>query len=194
MYEYISGTISELTPTYVVIDSNGIGYLIYISLNTSQELDTDEKTRLFISPVIREDSFKLFGFFSKKEREVFNALTEVSKIGPNTALTVLSSYKASEIQNIIKQEDITTLKAIKGIGAKTAQRMVIDLKDKVTATEEDPVIQNSKEKDTFKDEALSALTTLGFSKSAVNKEINKILSSEPDIDIEMLIKKAMKNL
>jgi len=213
MYEYIQGEITELTPTFLIIESGGIGYFINISINTYAQLSDNKvfvtgmdkpgfthsaqgKTgKIYIHQVIREDAHILYGFINKKEREIFRLLITVSGIGANTARMILSSLLPSEIQQAIIQENVHLLKSIKGIGAKSAQRIIVDLKDKLgkeADVEEIFVSVNN----TIKDESLSALVTLGFSKKSVEKVIDKILSESRNdgITVEELVKKALKKL
>lgn len=193
MYEYIIGKISEMTPTYVVLECNGIGYFIHISISTYSQIQTLEDVRLLTHLIVREDAHLLFGFFSKLERDIFRLLISVSGIGANTARMMLSSLTPAEIQHAILSDNVHQLTTIKGIGAKSAQRVILDLKDKISREAEGEEIYTIKDNRT-KDEALSALVMLGFSKTAVEKVINKILSEEKDIIVEELIKKALKSL
>lgn len=195
MFEYIEGNVSELAPTYVVIDVGGIGYLIHISLVTSGQLQQKANARLYIAQIIREDTHKLYGFNEKGERSLFEALIGVSNVGPNSAITILSTFHYQEIRNYIMQGDDNALKAVKGIGSKTAQRIVVDLKDKLSR-------QQAESQETFaatdhqllKAEAASALQMLGFTKAAVDKTLDKLIRNEPDASVEALVKKALKNL
>jgi len=193
MFEYIFGKIAELNPAYVVIDANNIGYIAQISLHTFSVLDKKETYKLYTHQVVREDVNMLFGFSDKSEREIFRLLISVSGIGPNTARVMLSSLKAGEIKTAIKTEDVNTIKSVKGIGVKTAQRVIIDLKDKIDKTEIDEAgyvsISN-----TASSEALSALTMLGFPKNKAEKVIKTIISKETEISVEELVKKALKVL
>ena len=193
MYEYIKGILSELTPTTAIIDNNGIGYQIQISLNTYTNLSNNKECKLYIHQIIREDSNTLFGFYNKFEREIFTLLISVSGVGANTARMMLSSLSPSEIQKAIIESDVELLKSIKGIGAKSAQRIIVDLKDKLGKIDTSGdifITQNN----TIKDEALSGLVMLGFSKNAVEKVLDKIISENNNLDIEDLIKLALKRL
>lgn len=195
MFEYIEGTIAELTPTYVVIDIHGIGYLIHTSLVTSGQLQEKQKARLFIYQVIREDTNRLYGFAEKGERTLFEALIGVSNVGPNSAVTFLSTYHYEEIRSYILQGDINALKAVKGIGSKTAQRIIIDLKDKIAAKSgETSGIADGRTNQALKEEATSALQMLGFSKSAIEKTLDKLIQNSPESSVEELVKKALKSL
>ena len=193
MYAYITGKVAEKSPTYVVLDNQGIGYYINITLNTFTAIGEKEDVRLFTHEQILEDAHNLFGFFTAKERDLFELLISVSGVGCNTARLILSSLTVSELSNAIASDDVKTIQAVKGIGAKTAQRIVIDLKDKLKKndfpTEIFTVADN-----TINTEALSALTILGFSKTAVDKALDKLLKQMPDANVETLIKEALKVL
>lgn len=193
MYEYIIGKISEITPTYVILECNGIGYFIHISISTYSQIQNLKDVRLLTHLIVREDAHLLFGFFNKLERDIFRLLISVSGIGANTARMMLSSLTPAEIQHAILSDNVHQLTSIKGIGAKSAQRVILDLKDKVSREASGEEIYTIKDNRT-KDEALSALVMLGFSKTAVEKVINKIISEEKDIVVEELIKKALKSL
>jgi Holliday junction DNA helicase RuvA len=193
MYEHISGKIIELNPAYLVLETNNIGYLIHISLHTYSLLEKKEQAHIFLHQIVREDAQLLFGFAEKAEREIFRLLITVSGIGANTARLMLSSITASEIKSAIRTDNINTLKAIKGIGLKTAQRVIIDLKDKIDKTEIEEE-QVSLPKNKFGIEASSALVMLGFPKNKAEKVINDLLSKEQKISVEELVKKALKIL
>lgn len=193
MYEYIKGKVAELTPAYVVIESNAIGYLLNISLNCYSQLHNKQEAKLYTHLSIREDAHVLFGFASTSERDVFRLLISVSGVGPNTARMMLSSMMPSEVKRAISQDDVNTLKTIKGIGAKSAQRIIIDLKDKIDLTDDDQ--QNiTSSNNTLKNEALSALEVLGFAKKNAEKALDKLIIAKPEITVEELIKKALKIL
>ena len=193
MYAYITGKVAEKSPTYVVLDNQGIGYYINITLNTFTAIGEKEDVRLYTHEQILEDAHNLFGFFTAKERDLFELLISVSGVGCNTARLILSSLTVSELSNAIASDDVKTIQAVKGIGAKTAQRIVIDLKDKLKKndfpTEIFTVADN-----TIKTEALSALTILGFGKAAVDKALDRLLKQMPDANVETLIKEALKVL
>ncbi|MFV0392024.1 MAG: Holliday junction branch migration protein RuvA [Paludibacteraceae bacterium] len=197
MIDYIKGEITELTPAHTVLETSGIGYFINISLTTYSALNGKKETQLFIYEAIREDAHTLFGFMTRAERELFLLLISVSGIGANTARVIMSSYSDSELQQIIATENVTALNAIKGIGSKTAQRIIVDLKDKIlklgvgdaksgnTATLElNPV----------REETLAALAALGFAAVSSQKVLDKILSGNPDATVEQAIKQALKML
>ena len=193
MITQIKGRLVEKTPTYVVIDCNGVGYLLHISLNTFSSLPDNEAITLYSHLSVKEDSHTLFGFINKTEREIFRLLISVSGVGPSIARTMLSSMTSEEIQQAIASENITLIQSVKGIGAKTAQRVIIDLKDKILKTfdiDTISVVQNN----TNKEEALSALEVLGFNRKQSDKVLNAILKEQADATVEVLIKKALKIL
>ena len=193
MYEYIEGKIDELNPAYVILDSNGIGYFISISLTTYSQIQSQKNIRLMTHLVVREDAHLLYGFYSKIERDVFRQLISVSGVGANTARMMLSSLTPSEIQQAIVSANVSQLKNIKGIGTKTAERIIVDLKNKLGTEANGEEIFFTKDNRT-RDEALSALVMLGFSKTAVEKVVNKLLTENKDIVVEDLVKKALKVL
>ncbi len=193
MINYIKGTISEITPTSVTIETGGVGYFINISINTYSKLDGKTEFKILVHEVIREDAHQLFGFADKDERDIFRLLISVSGIGANTARMMLSSLSPSEIEKAIIESNVNLLKSVKGIGLKTAQRVIVDLKDKVgkqAGTGEIFTIQDN----TKREEALSALVMLGFVKSAVLKVLDKIIREDKNLTVEDLIKRALKNL
>ena len=193
MYAYITGKIAEKSPTYVVLDNLGIGYFINITLNTFTAIGEKEDVRLYTHEQILEDAHNLFGFFTAKERDLFELLISVSGVGCNTARLILSSLTVNELSNAIANDDVKTIQSVKGIGAKTAQRIVIDLKDKLKKNDF-PTEIFAAPNNTIKTEALSALTILGFGKAAVDKTLDKLLKQMPDATVEMLIKEALKIL
>ncbi|MCF2874608.1 MULTISPECIES: Holliday junction branch migration protein RuvA [Tenacibaculum] len=193
MITQIKGKLVEKNPTYAVVDCNGVGYLMHISLNTYSSLPDDENVLLYTHLSVREDAHTLYGFSNKIEREVFRLLTSVSGVGPSTARTMLSSMTSEEIQQAIASENVKLIQSVKGIGAKTAQRVIVDLKDKILKTfdlDEVSVVQNN----TNKEEALSALEVLGFARKQADKVVGNILKETPDASVEKLIKQALKNL
>jgi holliday junction DNA helicase RuvA len=192
MYEYIKGLVSQLTPTYVVIEANGIGYLCNISLNCFSKLSEKMETTMFIHQVIREDAHLFFGFAERKERDIFRQLITVNGIGANTARMILSSLKPEEVEMAIINSNANIFKSVKGIGLKTAQRIIVDLKDKVGKQEgAELLFENQSD---VRGESLSALVMLGFSKNMAEKVVNKILSENNKIGVEELIKEALKRL
>lgn len=196
MYDYISGKIAELTPTEIVLDNNGIGYKVLISLYTYSALIQGEDFKIYIYHHLREDNELLFGFKDREERSIFCNLIEVSGIGPNTARMMLSSMSPEEIRDAIIAGDVNKLKSIKGIGLKTAQRLLIDLKDKIikggSSSSIFPTMPYKGDKS--RDEASTALVLLGFSKSNVDKVLDTLLKENPSSTLEELIKLALKRL
>jgi Holliday junction DNA helicase RuvA len=193
MITYIKGIITELNPASVTLETGGIGYSISISLNTYSKLAGNTDTKLLVHEVIREDAHQLFGFAESEERELFRLLISVSGIGANTARMMLSSLSFQELEKAIATADVNLLKSIKGIGLKTAQRVIVDLKEKIGkhAPSDDLFAFGD---NTKRDEALSALVMLGFARSAVIKVLDKITREEKNLTVEELIKKALKNL
>jgi holliday junction DNA helicase RuvA len=193
MIAHIQGKLVEKSPTEVVIDCNGVGYQVNISLHTFGLLPSTDFIKLFTYMLVKEDSHSLYGFIEKSEREIFKLLLSVSGIGANTARTMLSSIEPKQIINALASGDVGTIQSIKGIGAKTAQRAILDLKDKVLklyALEEVSLSQSN----TNKDEALSALEVLGFVRKTSEKVVDKIVAAMPDASVETIIKQALKNL
>jgi Holliday junction DNA helicase RuvA len=193
MITHLEGKLVEKNPTDVVIDCNGVGYFINISLHTFSQIPDKDHVKLFTYLQVREDSHSLYGFSSKTEREIFKLLISVSGIGANTARTMLSSLTPEQVKEGIAGEDVALIQSVKGIGAKTAQRVIIDLKDKVLKVyglDELSLIPNN----TNKDEALSALEVLGFNKRQSEKVIDRIIKNQPDAQVEQIIKEALKNL
>ncbi|MGE5393675.1 MAG: Holliday junction branch migration protein RuvA [Candidatus Saccharibacteria bacterium] len=193
MYEYIKGSVVSLKPSHLVIEANSVGYSVHISLHTYTELQGKENIKLFIHQVIREDAHVLYGFYSESERELFRMLISVNGIGSNTAIMMFSSLSPDEVSNAILSENVNLLKSIKGIGIKTAQRVIIDLKDKVGKTPASEQIISSPD-NTLRNEALSALIMLGFAKKPAEKELDKILAANPKQSVESVIKQALKSL
>jgi len=192
MIDYIKGEIAELTPAAVTVENNGIGYLINISLNTYSALNGQKNGRLYIYEAIREDAYLLFGFSDKRERELFMLLISVSGIGAGTARMILSSMTPRELESVIASGNADMLKTVKGIGLKTAQRVIIDLKDKIKLTdgfEQLPVMNNK-----IVEESVAALVMLGFPQAASQKVVARILKDKPDCTIEEILKLALKML
>jgi Holliday junction DNA helicase RuvA len=193
MITHIQGKLVEKNPTDVVIDSNGVGYKLNISLHTYSQIPDQENLKLYTHLQIREDAHTLYGFASTSERELFRLLISVSGIGANTARTMLSSLTPKQIREGIAVDDVALIQSIKGIGVKTAQRVIIDLKDKILKIydiDEVSVTQSN----TNKDEALSALEVLGFAKKQAEKVLDKIVKDQPEANVETIIKLALKNL
>lgn len=192
MFEFIEGTFEEINPSYLVVNCSGVGFMVEIPLSSYAYFKSKEKGKVFLHQVIREDAHLLFGFASKKERTLFRALISVNGVGANTARMMLSSLEADELIRAVVKEDIATIKSIKGIGLKTAQRLIIELKDSLSKFEisETGVPNNNKNRE----EALLALQTLGFNKLLIEKTLDKILNNDSDYGVEDLIRLALKVL
>ena len=194
MITHIHGKLIEKTPTFVVVDVNGIGYKIKISLQTFSSID-GESCNLYTHLAVKEDSHTLFGFFEESERHLFRNLISVSGVGPSTAQVILSTYSPDEIINYITTADVKAIQSVKGIGGKTAQRIIIDLKDKVAKGMPSSDLLFDKIDNTIREEALSALLALGFGKKAAESKIDKVLKSNPDISsVEELVKTALSQM
>ena len=193
MYAFISGKIAEITPAYAIVDNHGVGYFINITLNTFTAIGDQTEVKLYTHLQVLEDAHNLFGFYTSKERDMFELLISVSGVGCNTARLILSSLTVNELSTAIAGEDIRTIQSVKGIGSKTAQRIIVDLKDKVKKTEYTEEIVGVVD-NTVKNEALSALVILGFSKNAASKALDKLLKQSPDASVEVLIREALKLL
>lgn len=193
MIDYIKGKIAELTPASVTIETNGIGYFIHISLNTYSMLENHKEAKLYIYESIREDAYQLFGFSDNHEREIFTHLISVSGVGASTARMMLSSMNPKELASIISTGNADQLKAIKGIGLKTAQRIIVELKDKLKTKGTDQ-IRIFATTNPLGEEAVSALVMLGFSQPASQKAVGRILKDKPESKIEEIIKTALKML
>ncbi|MFD2517765.1 Holliday junction branch migration protein RuvA [Salinimicrobium flavum] len=193
MIHTIKGQLVEKNPTNVVIDCNGVGYFIHISLHTYSLIPSSEAVRLYTHLQVKEDSHTLFGFWEKSEREIFRLLISVSGVGASTARTMLSSLEPKQIMEAIAAGDVGTIQSIKGIGAKTAQRVILDLKDKILKVFGLDEVSVSKS-NTNKEEALSALETLGYTRKQSGKVVDRIVKEEPEATVESLIKLALKKL
>ncbi|WP_136481532.1 Holliday junction branch migration protein RuvA [Cognatitamlana onchidii] len=193
MITHIQGKLTEKNPTHVVIDCNGVGYMINISLHTYSQISDNEQLKLYTHLQVKEDSHTLYGFSSLAEREIFRLLISVSGIGASTARTMLSSLTPKQVREGIASSNVALIQSIKGIGAKTAQRVIIDLKDKILKIYDLDEVSVS-QGNTNKDEALSALEVLGFVKKQAERVVDKILVAQPDADVETIIKQALKNL
>lgn len=193
MFEYIKGAVADLKPSYLVVEANSVGYFVHISLHTYTEIQGKETIKIYLHQVVREDAHLLYGFSTESERELFRMLISVSGIGSNTAIMMFSSLSPDEVRSAILNENINLLKSIKGIGIKTAQRVIIDLKDKVGKTPASEQIISSTD-NTLRNEALSALIMLGFAKKPAEKELDRILSANPKQSVESVIKQALKSL
>lgn len=194
MIDYIKGEITELTPAYVILETGGIGYFVNITLPTFSFLGDQTSVKLFVYEAIREDAHVLYGFRFQSERHLFLLLISVSGIGANTARMIMSSYSAQEIQEMIASGNVSALNAIKGIGTKTAQRIIIDLKDKIVKGVGGSEMPNfaSNPNHAQKEEAVSALVMLGFAAAASQKTVDKIFQEQPALKVEQLIKLALK--
>ena len=197
MYEYISGLVADLAPTYAVIDASGVGYYINISLQTYSAIEGEKSARLYVHFVVREDAQVLYGFATKLERELFRHLISVSGVGGNTARMILSTYSTSELRNIIVTENAVLLKNVKGLGLKTAQKIIVELSGKMLelGAERDmaPVVAGSQNNEVL-DETLAALVMLGFQKSASEKVVKAILNESPSISVEEAVRQALRRL
>lgn len=193
MITHLNGKLVEKYPTHVVIECSGVGYFVNISLHTFSKINDSEIIRLFTHLHVREDAHTLYGFAEKSEREIFRLLISVSGIGTSIARTMLSSLTPGQVRDAIALGDVATIQAVKGIGAKTAQRVILDLKDKVLKIYDiDEVSVNPN--NTTKDEALSALEVLGFVRKQAEMAVNKVLSRDPSLSVEEIIKLSLKNL
>lgn len=190
MIEYIKGQLTELTPTYSVIECSGVGYLLNISVPTYSALEGKTDAKLLVHEAIREDAHVLYGFINEQERSLFRLLIGVSGVGANTARMILSSIAAPQLEQIILTGDHSTLKKVKGIGTKTAERIIVDLKDKIKPIGDALILQQSVTNEVF-DEALAALVMLGFNRLQSQKVLKKLFDSEPSIKVEIAIKKAL---
>lgn len=193
MITQIKGRLIDKTPTNVVIDCNGVGYFIHISLHTFSQIPVSENVTFYTHLLVKEDAHTLYGFSSKVEREIFRLLISVSGVGASIAITMLSSLSPKQVMEAIASSDLTTIQSVKGIGSKTAQRVVIDLKDKIIkiyGLDDVSAVSNN----TNKNEALSALETLGFARKQIEKICDKIIAQQPDATAETIIKLALKNL
>lgn len=193
MIHSIKGQLVEKNPTDVVIDCNGVGYFIHISLNTYSQIPSSEAIKLYTHFQVKEDAHTLYGFWDKTEREIFRLLISVSGVGASTARSMLSSLEPRQIMEAIASGDVATIQSIKGIGAKTAQRVIIDLKDKIQKVYGIDEVSAPKS-NTSRDEALSALETLGYTRKQSEKVVDRIVKEEPDANVESLIKLALKKL
>lgn len=193
MITHIQGKLVEKNPTDVVVETAGVGYFLNISLHTYSKIPDNEAVKLYTHLQVREDSHTLYGFAEKVEREVFRLLISVSGIGASTARTMLSSMTPQQVSQAIATGDVATIQSIKGIGAKTAQRVIIDLKDKILKTFDIDEVSIS-QSNTNKNEALSALDVLGFTRKQTERLVDKIIHAEPDVSVESIIKQALKNL
>ncbi|MBQ1774564.1 MAG: Holliday junction branch migration protein RuvA [Prevotella sp.] len=203
MIEYVKGEIAEVTPAYAVIDVHGVGYGLNISLNTYSAIQGKQEARLWVYESIREDAYVLFGFGTREERDMFLLLITVSGVGANTARVILSELSAAELCNVIATGNERILKGVKGIGLKTAQRIIVDLKDKIpdvgalelrTSGVQTNAQQMAPAQKQVRDEAVSALTMLGFAPAPTQKVVNALLKDHPDLTVEQVVKMALKQI
>lgn len=200
MIEYIKGELTEVTPAYAVVEAHGVGYGLNISLNTYSGIQNKKEVKLYAFESIREDAHVLFGFASKQEREMFLLLITVSGVGANTARMILSAMSAAELCNVISTGNEKMLKTVKGIGLRTAQRIIVDLKDKIATSaiaEEMPagiVVQTAAVNNEVRDEAIGALTMLGFAPAPSAKVVSAILTDNPQLPVEQVVKLALKQI
>lgn len=197
MYEYINGALAEITPAYAVVDAGGVGYFINISLNTFSTIEKEEQVKLFLHHIVREDAEMLYGFATKEERDLFRLLISVSGVGGNTARMIQSTYSPSELRNIIATGNAVLLKNVKGLGLKTAQKIIVDLSGKMVDLPSHNAATNalaaSQHSEAF-EEALAALVMLGFAKTASEKVLQKIFKADPSLSVEEAIRSALKQL
>ena len=195
MIDYIKGEVAELTPATVTIDCNGVGYIAHISLQTYSAISDKKTAKIYIYESVRQDAFVLFGFIDKHEREIFLYLISVSGVGPSTARVMLSSLSSKEVEAAIASEDVNILKSVKGIGTKTAQRIIVDLKDKIKFSGEVELpVAGKVVAPTLGHEAVSALVMLGFTQSNSQKVVAKIVKEASATSVEAIIKEALKRL
>jgi|TARA_Y100000780_G_C13651504_1_gene404752 Holliday junction DNA helicase RuvA len=194
MISFIKGKKLEIDPTKIIIDVNGIGYELKISLRTYSEIKEHSVVNLFTHLQVKEDSHTLFGFYDKSERKTFLSLLSISGVGPSTAIMILSSLSSSELNHAIISSDVLTIKSVKGIGLKTAERIILELKDKISKNlnQKNPNNFLVERDNTIKNEALSALSSLGISKNVVNNHIDRVLDSNNNISLEDLIREVLK--
>lgn len=193
MISHIQGRLVEKNPTHVVIDCNGVGYMLNISLHTYSNIPDTENLKLYTHLQIKEDAHTLYGFSSLAEREIFRLLISVNGVGASIARTMLSSLTPKQVREGIATGDVVLIQSIKGIGAKTAQRVILDLKDKILKIYDIDEVSTPKD-NTSKDEALSALEVLGFAKKQAERVVDKIVKNQPEANVETIIKEALKNL
>ena len=195
MIDYIKGEVADLTPATVTIDCNGVGYLAHISLQTYSAIGDNKNAKIYIYESVRQDAFVLFGFINKHEREVFMHLISVSGVGPATARVMLSSLSSKEVESAIVSEDVNTLKSVKGIGAKTAQRIIVDLKDKIKFSDEGQLTNLAKvAAPALEHEAVAALVMLGFPQVKSQKVVKTVIKEIPGSTVEAIIKESLKRL
>lgn len=190
MIEYIEGSIAELTPASVTLDVGGVGYLLNVSVNTYAALEGQQRVRLLVHENIREDAWTLYGFASERERSLFRALIGVSGVGAGTARVILSGFTVAELEQAIAAGDAKALKRVKGIGARTAERIIVDLHDKIKPDSDTLLVHAHATSDVF-DEAMAALVMLGYTKAQSQKALDKLFAADPTLKVETAIKKAL---
>ncbi len=193
MITHLKGKLVEKNPTFLVVECNGVGYFVNISLHTFSKLAGEESIQIYTHLQVKEDAHTLFGFMEKSEREIFRLLISVSGIGSSIARTMLSSLSPTQVRDAIATEDVATIQSVKGIGVKTAQRVILDLKDKVLKIYDIDEVSTS-QNNTNKEEALSALEVLGFVRKQAEKTVDKVVGQDPTLSVENIIKLALKNL
>lgn len=198
MYEYISGLVAELAPTYAIVDAGGVGYYINISLQTYAAIEGEKSARLYVHFIVREDAQQLYGFATKLERELFRNLISVSGVGGNTARMILSTYSTSELRNIIATENAVLLKNVKGLGLKTAQKIIVELSGKMLelGVDKEAVVATAAggASNEIFDETMAALVMLGFQKAASEKVVKALLKESPTISVEEAVRQALRRL
>lgn len=196
MIDYIKGQVAECTAAYTVIDCGGVGYMLSISLGTFTAIKDQQQTKLYVHEAIREDAYNLFGFATLEERDMFRLLITVSGVGANTARIILSAYPVTELTKAITAEDVNAIKSVKGIGLKTAQRIIVELKDKVNKIDLGEALNTSfgSVNSKVREDALSALEALGYARTQATKAVDKLLTDMPDAKVEQIVKGAFKLL
>ena len=194
MYEYISGELAEVAPTYAVVDVAGVGYYLHISLETFSKIEHEKRVRLFTHYIVREDAQILYGFAEKVERELFRLLIGVSGVGGNTARMVLSTYSPKDLQSIISTGNAVLLKNVKGLGMKTAQKIIVELSGKCTGLVEASASQDSAITNGAAEEAVEALAMLGFPKVKAEKVVRKVVKDDPSLSVEEVVRVALKKI
>lgn len=194
MYEYINGTVAEAAPAYAVIDAGGVGYYLHISLETFSVIEHAQNARLYVHYIVREDAQLLYGFATRVERELFRHLISVSGVGGNTARMILSTYSPRELQGIITSGNTVLLKNVKGLGLKTAQKIIVELSGKLTGLVEGGAAAIASADGGVLEEALAALVMLGFAKAAAEKVLRNIVRDNPDASVEELVRMGLKSL
>ncbi|MBR3702558.1 MAG: Holliday junction branch migration protein RuvA [Alistipes sp.] len=196
MYEYISGTVAEVSPTYAVLEAAGVGYYINISLQTFSAIESSEQARLWVHFIVREDAQILYGFATRQERELFRMLISVSGVGGNTARMILSTYSTSELRNIISTGNAVLLKNVKGLGLKTAQKIIVELSGKMVDLGVEQKAQKvvAESNNEVFNETVAALVMLGFQKAASEKVVKALLKEEPDIHVEEAVRQALRRM